>query len=102
MVRSRLFKPSTSVENPKRFQIYQGVKPLSGQEISLKSARLCREKLRKVWPGVADNIWVVSKIMRMELRMLNQKGFTLIEIITVLAIMSVLAAVRNAKNGVSL
>jgi prepilin-type N-terminal cleavage/methylation domain-containing protein len=34
--------------------------------------------------------------------MLNQKGFTLIEIITVLAIMSVLAAVRNAKNGVSL
>jgi len=35
--RSRLSKPRTSMENPKRFSIYQGIKtaskPLSGQEI---------------------------------------------------------------------
>ena len=73
------------------------LKLLSGQEISLKFARLCREKLRKVWPGFADNLWIVSKIMRKELRMLNQKGFTLIEIIAVLAIMSVLAAAGMQK-----
>jgi prepilin-type N-terminal cleavage/methylation domain-containing protein len=35
--------------------------------------------------------------MRMELRMLNQKGFTLIEIIAVLVIMSILAAAGMQK-----
>jgi len=73
------------------------LKPLSGQEISLKSARLCRQKPSKVQPGLTDNICMFSRIMRKELRMLNQKGFTLIEIIAVLVIMSILAAAGMQK-----
>jgi prepilin-type N-terminal cleavage/methylation domain-containing protein len=95
--RSRLSKPLTSMENPKRFPIYQGIKTAFGSRDLAQICPSMPQKRSKVQPGLADNLCVFSRIMKKRGRMLNQKGFTLIEIIVVLVIMSILAGAGMKK-----